>query len=36
MGTNMHAHFQTLDNKVSGYVQGLKLAHDMILNLPKG
>jgi acetolactate decarboxylase len=36
MGTNMHAHFQTLDNKVSGHVQGLKLAHDMTLGLPKG
>jgi len=36
MGTNMHAHFQTLDNKVSGHVQGLKLAHGMTLGLPKG
>jgi acetolactate decarboxylase len=36
MGTNMHAHFQTLDNKVSGHVQGLKLAHGLTLALPKG
>jgi acetolactate decarboxylase len=36
MGTNMHAHFQTLDNKVSGHVQGLKLAHGLTLSLPKG
>jgi acetolactate decarboxylase len=36
MGTNMHAHFQTLDNKVSGHVQGLKLAQGMKLRLPKG
>jgi alpha-acetolactate decarboxylase len=36
MGTNMHAHFQTLDNKVSGHVQGLKLAKGMKLSLPKG
>jgi acetolactate decarboxylase len=36
MGTNMHAHFQTLDNKVSGHVQGLKLAHGLMLSLPKG
>jgi acetolactate decarboxylase len=36
MGTNMHAHFQTLDNKVSGHVQGLKLAQGMTLGLPKG
>jgi acetolactate decarboxylase len=36
MGTNMHAHFQTLDNKVSGHVQGLKLAQGMKLGLPKG
>jgi acetolactate decarboxylase len=36
MGTNMHAHFQTLDNKISGHVQGLKLAQGMRLGLPKG
>lgn len=36
MGTNIHAHFQTLDNKVSGHVQGLKLAQGMRLGLPKG
>jgi Alpha-acetolactate decarboxylase len=36
MGTNMHAHFQTPDNKVSGHVQGLKLAHGLTLSLPKG
>jgi acetolactate decarboxylase len=36
MGTNMHVHFQTLDNKVSGHVQGLKLAQGMRLGLPKG
>jgi acetolactate decarboxylase len=36
MGTNMHAHFQTLDNKISGHVQGLKLAQGMRLSLPKG
>jgi hypothetical protein len=33
---NMHAHFQTLDNKVSGHVQGLKLAQGLTLSLPKG
>jgi hypothetical protein len=32
----MHAHFQTLDNKISGHVQGLKLAQGMRLGLPKG
>ncbi len=36
MGTNMHAHFQTRDNKASGHVQGLKLAQGMTLSLPKG
>ena len=36
MGTNMHVHFQTQDNKVSGHVQGLKLAQGMRLGLPKG
>jgi acetolactate decarboxylase len=36
MGTYMHAHFQTLDNKISGHVQGLKLAQGMRLGLPKG
>jgi len=36
MGTNMHVHFQSLDNKVSGHVQGLKLAQGMKLGLPKG
>jgi acetolactate decarboxylase len=35
MGTNMHAHFQTLDNKVSGHVQGLKLTRGLTLSLPK-
>src|SRR5262249_54842786 len=29
MGTNMHAHFQTPDNKVSGHVQGLKIAQGL-------
>jgi len=36
MGSHMHAHFQTLDNKVSGHVQGLKLAQGLTLSLPKG
>jgi hypothetical protein len=36
MGTNMHAHFQTRDNKVSGHVQDLKLAQGLKLALPKG
>jgi len=36
MGMNMHIHFQTLDNKVSGHVQGLTLAHGPTLSLPKG
>jgi acetolactate decarboxylase len=36
MGTNIHTHFQTLDNKVSGHVQGLKLARGMTMSLPKG
>ncbi len=36
MGTNMHVHFQRLDNKVSGHVQGLNLAQGMKLGLPKG
>lgn len=37
MGANMHVHFQTADNKVSGHVQGLDLAPSgMILSLPKG
>jgi hypothetical protein len=31
----MHIHFQTLDNKVSGHVQGLKLAQGLTLSLPK-
>jgi acetolactate decarboxylase len=35
MGTNMHAHFQTLDNKVSGHVQGLKVTRGLTLSLPK-
>jgi len=34
VGTNMHVHFQTLDNDVSGHVQSLKLSQDMILGLP--
>jgi acetolactate decarboxylase len=37
MGANMHVHFQTADNKVSGHVQGLDLAPGgMTLSLPKG
>ncbi len=36
MGTNIHTHFQTVDNKVSGHVQGLRLSQGMTLNLPKG
>ncbi len=36
MGTNMHVHFQTPDNTASGHVQGLELAQDMRLGLPKG
>jgi acetolactate decarboxylase len=36
MGTNMHVHFQTPNNDVSGHVQGLKLAQGMTLDLPKG
>ncbi|HEY3916319.1 MAG TPA: acetolactate decarboxylase [Stellaceae bacterium] len=36
MGTNIHTHFQTLDNKVSGHVQGLKLGQGMTLSFPKG
>jgi len=36
MGTNIHTHFQTVDNKVSGHVQGLKAGQGMTLNLPKG
>jgi len=36
MGTNIHAHFQTPDNKVSGHVQGLELARGLTLSLPKG
>jgi acetolactate decarboxylase len=36
MGTNIHTHFQSLDNKVSGHVQGLKLGQGMTLSLPKG
>jgi acetolactate decarboxylase len=36
MGANMHVHFQTTDNKVSGHVQGLDLAPGgMTLSLPK-
>jgi acetolactate decarboxylase len=35
MGTNIHSHFQTLDNKVSGHVQGLKLTRGLTLSLPK-
>jgi acetolactate decarboxylase len=35
MGTNMHAHFQTLDNTVSGHVQGLELTRGLTLSLPK-
>jgi len=36
MGTNMHVHFQTLDNTISGHVQGLELAQGVTLGLPKG
>jgi acetolactate decarboxylase len=36
MGTNMHVHFQTPDNKVSGHVQGLSLTQGLTLSLPKG
>jgi acetolactate decarboxylase len=36
MGTNIHIHFQTTDNKMSGHVQGLDLGQDgMTLSLPK-
>jgi acetolactate decarboxylase len=36
MGANMHVHFQTTDNKVSGHVQGLDLGQGgMTLSLPK-
>jgi acetolactate decarboxylase len=36
MGTNMHAHFQTLNNSLSGHVQGLELAQGTKLRLPQG
>jgi acetolactate decarboxylase len=37
MGTNIHVHFQTTDNKLSGHVQGLDMAPSgMTLGLPKG
>jgi acetolactate decarboxylase len=37
MGTNIHIHFQTADNKASGHVQGLDLGQSgMTLRLPKG
>jgi acetolactate decarboxylase len=37
MGANMHVHFQSTDNKVSGHVQGLDLGPGgMTLSLPKG
>jgi acetolactate decarboxylase len=37
MGTNMHVHFQTTDNKLSGHVQGLDMAPSgTALGLPKG
>jgi acetolactate decarboxylase len=35
MGTNIHAHFQTPDNKISGHVQGLALTGRLTLSLPK-
>jgi acetolactate decarboxylase len=36
MGTNMHVHFQSTDNTMSGHVQGLDLAQGgMALRLPK-
>jgi acetolactate decarboxylase len=36
MGSNMHVHFQTPNNDVSGHVQALKLTQGMTLDLPKG
>jgi alpha-acetolactate decarboxylase len=37
MGTNIHVHFQTTDNKLSGHVQSLDMAAGgMTLSLPKG
>jgi acetolactate decarboxylase len=37
MGTNIHVHFQTADNKTSGHVQGLDFGQNgMTLSLPKG
>ncbi len=36
IGMDIHTHFQTMDNKVSGHVQGLRLGQGMTLNLPKG
>jgi hypothetical protein len=37
MGSNIHVHFQTTDNKLSGHVQGLDLAASgMTFCLPKG
>jgi acetolactate decarboxylase len=36
MGSSMHVHFQTTDNKVSGHVQGLDIGQSgMTLSLPK-
>jgi acetolactate decarboxylase len=36
MGANMHVHFQTADNRMSGHVQGLDLGQGgMTLSLPK-
>jgi acetolactate decarboxylase len=36
MGANMHVHFQSTDNKVSGHVQSLDMGqHGMTLTLPK-
>lgn len=32
--TNMHIHFKTVDNKLAGHVDGLKLEKGMILKLP--
>jgi acetolactate decarboxylase len=36
MGQNMHVHFQTRENDLSGHVQGLELPQRFALALPKG
>lgn len=33
--TNMHLHFKTSDDQLSGHVDGITLGHGMILKLPK-